>query len=134
MFLLFSCSGARAARLLDEEESGTLGRLIGSRAGMTGVLAGKWLFLVIMGVIQLTVMFVWGAVMFGLPLSSHLPGFFTMTVFTACAAAALRAIARDDQPFARAVVRYLDHRHSRDVGRRRQHVPAFPDDREACRS
>lgn len=86
MFLLFSCSGAGGA-LLDEEESGTLGRLIGSRAGMTGVLAGKWLFVAIMGVIQLTVMFVWGAVMFGLPLWSHLPGFFTMTVFTACAAA-----------------------------------------------
>jgi ABC-2 type transport system permease protein len=87
MFLLFSCSGAGGA-LLDEVESGTLGRLIGSRAGMTGVLTGKWLFLAIMGVIQLTVMFVWGAVMFGLPLWSHLPGFFTMTIVTACAAAA----------------------------------------------
>ena len=87
MFLLFSCSGAGGA-LLDEVESGTLGRLVGSRAGMTGVIAGKWLFLAIMGVIQLTVMFVWGALMFGLPLWTHLPGFFTMTVFTACAAAA----------------------------------------------
>jgi len=87
MFLLFSCSGAGGA-LLDEVESGTLGRLVGSRAGMTGVIAGKWLFLAIMGVIQLTVMFVWGAVMFGLPLWSHLPGFFTMTVFTACAGSA----------------------------------------------
>jgi ABC-2 type transport system permease protein len=87
MFLLFSCTGAGGA-MLDEEESGTLGRLIGSRAGMTGVLAGKWLFLVIMGIIQLSVMFVWGAVMFGLPLWSHLPGFLVMTVVTACAASA----------------------------------------------
>ena len=87
MFLLFSCSGAGGA-LLDEEESGTLGRLIGSRLGMTGVLAGKWLFLVIMGVLQLTVMFVWGALVFGLPLWTHLPGFFVMTIVTACAAAA----------------------------------------------
>lgn len=86
MFLLFSCSGAGGA-LLEEEESGTLDRLIGSRAGMTGVLLGKWVFLSIMGIIQLTVMFTWGALVFGLPLASHLPGFFVMTIATAGAAA-----------------------------------------------
>ncbi len=67
MFLLFSCAGA-GGTLLEEEESGTLGRLIGSRAGMSGVLAGKWLFLAMMGMLQLTVMFTWGALVFGLPL------------------------------------------------------------------
>lgn len=87
MFLLFSCAGAGGA-LLDEEEAGTLDRLIGSRAGMTGVLVGKWLFLTLMGVVQLTVMFSWGALMFGLPLTGHLPGFFIMAVATASAAAA----------------------------------------------
>ncbi|HUR19946.1 MAG TPA: ABC transporter permease [Vicinamibacterales bacterium] len=87
MFLLFSCSGA-GGTLLDEEESGTLDRLIGSRAGMTGVIVGKWVFLTIMGIVQLTVMFTWGAIAFGLPLLSHLPGFFIVTVFTAAAAAA----------------------------------------------
>lgn len=87
MFLLFSCSGA-GGTLLDEEESGTLDRLIGSRAGMTGVIAGKWVFLVLMGVLQLTVMFTWGALVFGLPLWSHLPGFYLVTFFTAAAAAA----------------------------------------------
>ena len=86
MFLLFSCSGAGGA-LLDEQEAGTLDRLIGSRAGMGGVLAGKWLFILLMGIGQLTVMFIWGALVFGLPLSSHVPGFFVMTVFTAAAAA-----------------------------------------------
>jgi ABC-2 type transport system permease protein len=87
MFLLFSCSGA-GGTLLEEEESGTLGRLISSRAGMAGVLLGKWLFLALMGVAQLTVMFVWGAVAFKLPLASHLPGFFVMTIVTAAAAGA----------------------------------------------
>lgn len=87
MFLLFSCAGAGGA-LLDEEEAGTLDRLIGSRAGMTGVLVGKWLFLTLMGVVQLTVMFSWGALMFGLPLTNHLPGFFIMAIATASAAAA----------------------------------------------
>jgi len=86
MFLLFSCSAAGGS-LLEEEESGTLGRLVSSRAGMGGVLAGKWLFLTTMGALQLTVMFTWGALMFGLPLWSHLAGFLVMTAFTAAAAA-----------------------------------------------
>lgn len=87
MFLLFSCAGA-GGTLLEEEEAGTLDRLIGSRAGMTTVLAGKWIFLWMLGALQLTVMFVWGALVFGLPLAAHLPGFAIMTAFTAAAAAA----------------------------------------------
>jgi len=85
MFLLFSCAGA-GGTLLDEEEIGTLGRLISSRAGMTGVLMGKWLFVALLGIAQLTVMFLWGAFVFGLPLWNHLPGFAVMTVVTAAAA------------------------------------------------
>lgn len=87
MFLLFSASGAGGA-LLDEEESGTLGRLVGSRAGMGGVLAGKWLFTTMLGVLQLTVMFTWGMLVFHLPLMPHLPGFFVMSIVTSAAAAA----------------------------------------------
>jgi ABC-2 type transport system permease protein len=87
MFLLFSCAGAGGA-LLEEQESGTLGRLIGSRAGLGGVLAGKWLYLTLVGALQLCVMFTWGALVFGLPLRPHLLGFLIMTIFTAAAAAA----------------------------------------------
>jgi ABC-2 type transport system permease protein len=87
MFLLFSASGAGGA-LLDEEESGTLGRLVGSRAGMTGVLVGKWLFITMLGILQLVVMFTWGMLVFQLPLLPHLPGFFVMTIATSAAAAA----------------------------------------------
>ena len=36
---------------------------------------------------QLTVMFLWGRLAFGLDLFHHLPGFFVMTIFTAAAAA-----------------------------------------------
>jgi ABC-2 type transport system permease protein len=85
MFLLFSCAGAGGA-LLEEEEAGTLGRLIGSQAGMGGVLVGKWLFVAIVGVVQMCVMFLWGAAVFGLPLFDHIPGFLVMTVVTASAA------------------------------------------------
>jgi linearmycin/streptolysin S transport system permease protein len=86
MFLLFSSAGG-GGTLLDEQDAGTLGRLIGSRAGMGGVLAGKWLFLTLIGCLQLAVMFLWGAAVFRLPLFSHLPGFLVMTGLTAAAAA-----------------------------------------------
>jgi len=86
MFLLFTCAGAGGA-LLEEEESGTLGRLLSSRAGMSGVLLGKWLFITLMGMAQMAIMFAWGALVFGLPLFSHLPGFLIMTAVTAAAAA-----------------------------------------------
>lgn len=88
MFLLFSCSGA-SGTLLDEVDSGTLERLISSRVGMTGVLAGKWVFITLIGMLQLTVMFLWGWAVFGLDLWSHIPGFIVMTAFSAAAGAAL---------------------------------------------
>jgi ABC-2 type transport system permease protein len=89
MFLLFSAVAGAGGTLLDEAESGTLERLLSTNIGMTGLLAGKWLFLSLIGVAQLTVMFLWGRVAFGVPLFSHLPGFFVMTIATAGAAAAL---------------------------------------------
>ena len=87
MFLLFSASGAGGS-LLDEQDSGTLGRIVGSRAGMGGLLASRWIFVALIGILQLVVMFTWGWLVFGLPLWSHLPGFLVMTIVTASAASA----------------------------------------------
>lgn len=89
MFLLFMASGAGGA-LLDEQESGTLERLLSSRLSMTQLLGSKWLFVTLLGVVQVTVMFLWGAAFFGLKLftAKHLAGFAVMTVATAGAAAA----------------------------------------------
>jgi ABC-2 type transport system permease protein len=86
MFLLFSCSG-NSGTLLEEQESGTLGPLVGSHAGIGGVVLGKWMFIALLGTAQLCVMFLWGAMAFGLPLRAHITGFLVMTVFTAAAAA-----------------------------------------------
>jgi len=86
MFLLFSMSGASGA-LLEEVDSGTLDRVLSTRVGMSGLLAGKWLFLTLMGVGQLSLMFLWGRLAFGLDLFHHVPGFVIMTAFTAAAAA-----------------------------------------------
>jgi len=88
MFLLFSSVAGAGGALLDEAEAGTLERLLSTNLGMTGVLIGKWVLLALIGCLQLTVMFLWGRVAFGLPLFSHLPGFAVMTIITAAAAAA----------------------------------------------
>jgi ABC-2 type transport system permease protein len=89
MFLLFSSVAGAGGALLEEAEAGTLERLLSTNMGLTRLLAGKWIFLALGGIVQLTVMFVWGSLVFGLPLFSHLPGFFVMTTVTAGAAAAL---------------------------------------------
>ncbi len=89
MFLLFSSVGGAGGVLLDEVESGTLERLLSTKIGMTELLLGKWIFLTLVGCAQLTVMFLWGWLAFDLPLFSHLPGFFVMTLVTAAAASAL---------------------------------------------
>jgi ABC-2 type transport system permease protein len=89
MFLLFSAVNGAGGALLEESEAGTLDRLLSTKIGMTGLLAGKWLLLALIGAAQLTVMFLWGTMVFGLPLFSHIPGFAVMTAVTAAAAAAL---------------------------------------------
>ena len=86
MFLLFSASSAGGS-LLEELESGTLDRVLTSRVRMTGLLAGKWLSLTRLGVLQITVMFLWAMIAFRLDLLHHLPGFALMTIATAATAA-----------------------------------------------
>jgi ABC-2 type transport system permease protein len=86
MFLLFSASAAGGA-LLDELDTGTLERVLTSNVGMTGLLAGKWTYITLLGILQICVMFLWGRLAFGLDLFHHLPGFAVMTVVTAATAA-----------------------------------------------
>lgn len=87
MFLLFS-SSAGAGTILDEVDSGTLERVLGTRLGMGGMLTGKWAYLTLMGVAQITVMFLYAMLVFKLDLLGHLAGFAVMTVMTAATAAA----------------------------------------------
>jgi ABC-2 type transport system permease protein len=88
MFLLFSMAGA-AGSMLDEQENGTLERLLSSNMGMGGVLAGKWLVIALIGVAQLAVMFLWAWKPFGLSLFTphHLAGWAIMSFATAAAGA-----------------------------------------------
>ena len=84
MFLLFSASGAGGA-LIEEAESGTLDRILATRVSMTTLLLGKLVYLAGVGVVQLVLMFGWGALVFGIDLWHHLPGFLLMAVATAVA-------------------------------------------------
>lgn len=88
MFLLFSATGS-AGSLLEEEETQTLERMLASRLGMTHILAGKWIHLTLVGVVQVTIMFAWAQIVFQLDVLRRLDGFLMMTVVTAGAAAAL---------------------------------------------
>ncbi len=90
MFLLFSANGAGAS-LLEEREAGTMGRLLSSRLTLTQLLAGKWLYITLLGCTQLLIMFAWGQLVFQVNLIGHLSGFAAMTVATsgACASFAL---------------------------------------------
>lgn len=85
MFLLFSVTGGSGS-LLEEKESSTLERLLASQLTMDQLLMGKWLYLTLLGVVQTTVMFLWGQLIFGVELLTHLDGFFLMTMVTAGAA------------------------------------------------
>src|SRR5436309_15358235 len=88
MFLLFSASAAGGA-ILDEADSGTLDRILSSRVTMTDLLLGKMAYAALLGFLQLTVMFLWGALVFRVELFRHLGGFILMASVTALASAGL---------------------------------------------
>jgi ABC-2 type transport system permease protein len=89
MFLLFSMTGA-AGTLIEEEQNGTLERLLVAGVGMGRILASYWAFFAILGALQVGLMFVWGSIFFDVPLwhASKLAGATLMTLATAAAGAA----------------------------------------------
>ncbi|MDY7108768.1 MAG: ABC transporter permease [Planctomycetota bacterium] len=93
MFLLFSMAGAGSS-ILEEEETGTLERLLSSNVSMTSLLTSNWLFFVALGFAQVAVMFIWAALVFDLDLLpvKRLVGAVVMTLVTCAAAAAFGII------------------------------------------
>jgi ABC-2 type transport system permease protein len=86
MFILFSANGAGAS-LLEEKEAGTLERLLTSRLSITQLLIGKWLYIALLGFVQLSIMFAWGQLVFDVDLIGHLAGFAMMGLATTSATA-----------------------------------------------
>jgi ABC-2 type transport system permease protein len=87
MFLLFGATTGGGA-LLEERESQTLDRLLSTQLTMDHLLLGKWFYLTAAGFLQVTLMFVWGQLVFGIDLLGHVDGFVMMTLVTAAAASA----------------------------------------------
>lgn len=89
MFLLFSMAGVGGV-LLDDQERGTLERLLTSPLGMNRLLLGNWLFAFLVGATQVTSMFLLASMAFDLELftPNRLIGFVLMTAATAGAGAA----------------------------------------------
>jgi ABC-2 type transport system permease protein len=87
MFLLFTSSNAGGA-LLEESESGTLDRILTTRVTLTTLLLGKLVYLWTLGLVQLVIMFIWGAIAFKLELVKHLGGFAIMAIATSLTTAA----------------------------------------------
>jgi ABC-2 type transport system permease protein len=86
MFILFSANGAGAS-LLEEKEAGTLERLLTSRLNITQLMIGKWIYIALLGFLQLSIMFAWGQLVFDVDLTGHLPGFVMMGLATTSATA-----------------------------------------------
>jgi ABC-2 type transport system permease protein len=87
MFMLFTASNAGGA-LLEENESGTLDRILTTRLTLTQLLLGKLAYLWTLGFTQMCVMFLWGALAFRLQLFQHIGGFLIMTLSTSLATSA----------------------------------------------
>jgi len=89
MFLLFSMAGVGGV-LLDDQDRGTLERLLISPLGMNRLLMGNWLFAFLLGMAQVVLMFLLAALAFGLELFTlnRLVGFGLVTTAMAAAGAA----------------------------------------------
>ncbi|MDF1837064.1 MAG: ABC transporter permease [Planctomycetota bacterium] len=84
MMLMFSLV-AGAGTLLDEQEQGTLQRLLLIPSAANAILLGKTLFLVSIGLMQLAVLFVFGAIVFDVPVIEHLDSIVIISLATVVA-------------------------------------------------
>ncbi|WP_342190404.1 ABC transporter permease [Stieleria varia] len=87
MFLLFGSTSGGGA-LLEERENQTLDRLLSTQLTMDQLILGKWFYLTLLGIVQVSVMFAWGQLVFGVNVIGHWDGFLMMTTVTSFAAAA----------------------------------------------
>lgn len=87
MMLLFSVTGMGSA-MLDEKQEGTLKKLMMAPINPSSILFGKMISVNVISIMQLIIMFVYGWMMFGLDVTSHIPSTLIMIVCTAFACSA----------------------------------------------
>ncbi|MDQ5979933.1 MAG: linearmycin/streptolysin transport system permease protein [Verrucomicrobiota bacterium] len=86
-FLLFALSGAATA-LFYERDHGIFHRILAGPVGRSQILWSKFLFGVSVGVLQLTVLFVGGRMLYGIDVENHIGMLLLMCVFAASACTA----------------------------------------------
>ena len=86
MMLLFSVTGMGSG-MLTEKEDGTLKKLLYSPISPTSILFGKMLSTIIVSIVQLTAMFVFAWLAFGLDIFIDIPSLVVMILSTAFACA-----------------------------------------------
>ncbi len=100
MMLLFSVSGIGSS-ILEEKEKGTINRLLYAPLKPSSILYGKMFFAFFIAVLQLTLMFGFSGVIFGLDLSVNIPALILMIISTGFAVSSfgifLAAIAKTRQ-------------------------------------
>ena len=88
MMLLFNLVAA-AGTLIDERAEGTLDRLRLTPSAGGSILLGKVLVTMTMAVVQLAVLFAFGAIVFKVPVMDHLPEIFVISLVWAFTASAM---------------------------------------------
>ena len=123
----FYCSPqpGNAAALLEEAESGTLDRILVSKAGLFHIISGKWLGIFLLGCLQLSVMFLWAEMIFRIQLWKHLDGFVVMTVSTAAATSSFAMLMATLCRSTGSIECGVSGDHFEHVGSWRQHDPSI---------
>jgi len=88
LFLLFSVTYSGAS-LLEEKNAGTIKRLLISPISRGQILTAKMIFTSIVGISQLTVLFIFGWLVFGLNIFQAIPTLLVLIVVTSLACSAL---------------------------------------------
>ncbi len=87
MFLLFAVSGS-AATLFEEKNSGVFQRLLSSPVRPVHILSARFVFGIILGLVQITTLFCAGRIFFGLDIVGHAGGLFVVSLASAAACSA----------------------------------------------
>jgi len=87
MFLLFSLTGASTS-LFDEKKAGLYQRLLAAPVRRTHILCSKYIFGILIGIVQLLTLFVAGRVLFGVDITSNV-----FNLLLICLAAASACVA-----------------------------------------
>ncbi|ACB73348.1 ABC transporter permease [Opitutus terrae] len=87
MFLLFAVSGSATA-MFEERESGVFQRLLSSPVRPAHILWARYLFGIILGLVQISALFLAGRLFFGLDIFSHAGALFAVALAAAAACSA----------------------------------------------